>query len=246
MDSFEWNKIFGAVLGTVLFVVTLNILVGGLMTPPKAEKPGMEVAVAEESTGGGTTGPVVEAKPDWGTVIPVADLTAGDKAHIRCQQCHDFSKGGPDKIGPNLYAIVGAQHARAASYAYSPALVAMKDKVWGYDELDAFLKNPKGAIKGTKMSFAGLSKQTDRVNLIAYMRTLSDSPLAIPAPNPAAPPAAPAEGAEPPAGELQAPPPGTTPEGAAAPAAPGAAPAAPAATPAAAPAAPAKPAGGGH
>jgi cytochrome c len=216
------------------------------MTPPKAEKPGMEVAVAEESTGGGTTGPVVEAKPDWGTVIPVADLTAGDKAHIRCQQCHDFSKGGPDKIGPNLYAIVGAQHARAASYAYSPALVAMKDKVWGYDELDAFLKNPKGAIKGTKMSFAGLSKQTDRVNLIAYMRTLSDSPLAIPAPNPAAPPAAPAEGAEPPAGELQAPPPGTTPEGAAAPAAPGAAPAAPAATPAAAPAAPAKPAGGGH
>jgi cytochrome c len=122
----------------------------------------------------------------------------------------------------------------------------MKDKVWGYDELDAFLKNPKGAIKGTKMSFAGLSKQTDRVNLIAYMRTLSDSPLAIPAPNPAAPPAAPAEGAEPPAGELQAPPPGTTPEGAAAPAAPGAAPAAPAATPAAAPAAPAKPAGGGH
>jgi cytochrome c len=246
MDTFEWNKIFGAVLGTVLLVVTLNILVGDLMTPPKAEKPGMEVAVAEESTGGGTTGPVVEAKPDWGTVIPVADLTAGDKAHIRCQQCHDFSKGGPDKIGPNLYAIVGAQHARAASYAYSPALVAMKDKVWGYDELDAFLKNPKGAIKGTKMSFAGLSKQTDRVNLIAYMRTLSDSPLAIPAPNPAAPPAAPAEGAEPPAGELQAPPPGTTPEGAAAPAAPGAAPAAPAATPAAAPAAPAKPAGGGH
>lgn len=252
MDSFEWNKIFGAVLGTVLFVVTLNILVGGLMTPPKAEKPGMEVAVAEESTGGGTSAPVVEAKPDWGTVIPAADLAAGDKAHIRCQQCHDFSKGGPDKIGPNLYGIVGGVHAHAPNYAYSPALAAMKGQVWGYDELDAFLKNPKGAIKGTKMSFAGISKQADRVNLIAYLRTLSDSPLAIPAPNPAAPPAAaPAEGAEPPAGELQAPPPGTTPEGAAAPAegaaapaAPGAAPAAPAATPAAAPAAPAKPAGG--
>jgi len=240
MDSFEWNKIFGAVLGTVLLVVTLNILVGDLMTPPKAEKPGMEVAVAEESTVGGTTAPVAEAKPDWGTVIPVADLTAGDKAHVRCQQCHDFSKGGPNKIGPNLYAIVGAQHARAAGYAYSPALAAMKDKAWGYDELDAFLKNPKVAIKGTKMSFAGLSKQADRVNLIAYMRTLSDSPLAIPAPNPAAPPAAPAapaDGTEPPAGELQAPPPGSTPEGAAEPAAPGTAPAVPA---------PAKPAGRGN
>jgi len=233
MDSFEWNKIFGAVLGTVLFVVTLNILVGGLMTPPKAEKPGMEVAVAEESTGGGTAEPVVEAKPDWGTLIPAADLAAGEKAHIRCQQCHDFSKGGPDKIGPNLYGIVGANHAHSATYAYSPAFVAMKDKVWGYEELDAFLKNPKAAMKGTKMSFAGISKQPERVNLIAYLRTLSDSPLAIPAPNPAAPPAAPVEGAEPPAGELQAPPPGTTPEGAAAPATPGAA-------------APAKPAGGGH
>lgn len=251
MDSFEWNKIFGAVLGTVLFVVTLNILVGGLMTPHKAEKPGMEVAVAED-TGSGPATPEVETKPDWGTLIPAADLAAGDKAHVRCQQCHDFSKGGPDKIGPNLYGIVGATHAHAPNYAYSPALAAMKDKVWSYDELDAFLKNPKGAIKGTKMSFAGISKQTDRVNLIAYLRTLSDSPLAIPAPNPAAPPAAaPAEGAEPPAGELQAPPPGATPEGAAAPAegaaapaAPGAAPAAPAATPAAAPAAPAKPAGG--
>ena len=186
MDSFEWNKIFGAVLGTVLFVVTLNILVGDLMTPHKAEKPGMEVAVAEESTGGGTTAPVAETKPDWGTVIPVADLAAGDKAHIRCQQCHDFSKGGPDKIGPNLYGIVGGEHAHAPNYAYSPALAAMKGQVWGYDELDAFLKNPKGAIKGTKMSFAGISKQTDRVNLIAYLRTLSDSPLAVPAPNPAA------------------------------------------------------------
>jgi cytochrome c len=250
MDSFEWNKIFGAVLGTVLFVVTLNILVGGLMTPHKAEKPGMEVVVAEESPGGGTTAPVAEAKPDWGTVIPVADLAAGEKAHIRCQQCHDFSKGGPDKIGPNLYGIVGAMHAHSATYAYSPAFVAMKDKVWGYDELDAFLKNPKAAMKGTKMSFAGISKQPERVNLIAYLRTLSDSPMAIPAPNPAAPPAAPAEGAEPPAGELQAPPPGTTPEGAAAPAdgaaAPAAPGAAPAATPAATPAAPAKPAGGGH
>jgi len=97
MDSFEWNKIFGAVLGTVLFVATLNILVNGLMTPHKAEKPGMEVAVAEESkpTGEAST-PEVEVAPDWGTLIPAADLAAGDKVHVRCQQCHDFSKGGPN------------------------------------------------------------------------------------------------------------------------------------------------------
>jgi cytochrome c len=268
MDSFEWNKIFGAVLGTALFVVALNIVVGGYLKPHKAEKPGMEVVVAE----GPATGeaPVAEVAPDWGTVLPAADIAAGEKVHGRCLQCHDFAKGGPNKIGPNLYGIVGGTHAHAEGFTYSTAMAALKGKPWGYDELDAFVKNPKGAIPGTKMAFAGLSKTAERVNLIAYLRTLSDAPLAIPAPKPAAPaepaPAAPGDGTEP-AGELQATPPGTpgaTPPGATTPApAPGTAapanptttaPAAPGTTPApatpapATPAAPApaKPAGGGH
>jgi cytochrome c len=243
MDSFEWNKIFGAVLGTVLVVASLNLLVGGLMEPEKAAKPGMEVAVAEEHNTG-PTAPVEEAKPDWGTVLPVADVAAGEKTHVRCQACHDFSKGGPKKIGPNLYGIVGNIHAHSPDFTYSAGMAALKDKTWGYDELDTFIKNPKGTVAGTKMSFAGLSKQQDRINLIAYLRTLSDSPLAIPAPNPAAAapaPAAPAEGAaEAPAGQLQTTPPG---QPGAAPAAPGAGPAKPGAAPAATPAAAAPAAG---
>lgn len=258
MDSFEWNKIFGAILGTALFVVALNIVVGGYMKPHKADKPGMEVIVAE----GPATGeaPVAEVAPDWGTVIPAADLAAGEKVAGRCLQCHDFAKGGPNKIGPNLYGIVGANHAHTQGFVYSAAMTAVKDKAWGYEELNAFLKNPKGAVPGTKMAFAGLSKTAERVNLIAYLRSLSDTPLAIPEPKPAAPAAAPSDGTEP-AGELQATPPAAP--GAATPGAatPGAAP--PAATPGAAapanpttpaptttpPAAahePAKPAGGGH
>ena len=241
MDSFEWNKIFGAVLGTALFVVALNIVVSGLMTPHKAEKPGMEVAVTEEG-GATTTAPVAEVAPDWGTVLPAADLASGEKVHQRCLQCHDFSKGGPNKIGPNLYGVVGGHHAHEPSFAYSTAMKALSEKTWDFDALDAFMKNPKAAVPGTKMAFAGLSKVQDRINLIAYLRTLSDSPLAIPAPKPAEPAApaeAPAEGAaEPPAGEVQAPPPGSaTP-------APEGAPAAPA-TPAPATPAPA-PSGGGH
>lgn len=234
MDSFEWNKIFGAVLGTVLFVASVNILINGLMSPPKAEKPGMEVVVAEETSGGATAAAEVETKPDWGTLIPAADVAAGEKVHVRCQQCHDFSKGGPNKIGPNLWGIVGAKHAQVAGFPYSPAMAALKDKDWGYDEFNAFMKSPKAAIPGTKMSFAGLSKEADRVNLIAYLRTLSDAPLAVPAPNPAAPPAAPAEGEAAPAdgtapAEGAAPAEGTAPaEGAAAPATPAAAPAKPA------------------
>jgi len=211
MDSFEWNKIFGAVLGTALFVAGLNVVVSGLMSPPKAEKPGMEVAVAEE---GATTAekPAAEVPPDWGTVLPAADLAAGEDVHGRCVQCHDFTKGGPNKIGPNLYGVVGNHHAHEPSFAYSTDMKALSDKTWDYDALNEFLKRPKAAIPGTKMNFVGISKERDRINLIAYMRTLSDSPLAIPAPRPPEPAPAeePATGStEPPAGEVQAPPPGT-------------------------------------
>lgn len=247
MDSFEWNKIFGAILGTALFVVALNIVVGGYMKPHKADKPGMEVVVTETTAPGET--PVAEVAPDWGTVIPTADLAAGEKVAGRCLQCHDFTKGGPNKIGPNLYGIVGANHAHIQGFVYSAAMMALKEKTWGYDELDAFLKSPKGAVPGTKMAFAGMSKVTERVNLIAYLRSRADAPAAIPAPKPAAPaepeaPAATGDGTEP-AGELQATPPGTA---APAPAAPGATTPAtetPANPPTTAPATPAQPAGGG-
>jgi cytochrome c len=210
MDSFEWNKVFGAVLATVLFIVGLNILIGNWMAPHKAAKPGMEVVVVETPTNGET--PVAEAKPDWGTVIPAADLAAGEKVHQKCLTCHDFAKGGANKVGPAIHGIVGAKHASNATFVYSAGMKALAEKTWGYDELNEFIANPRAAVPGTKMSFAGISKTQDRVNLIAYLRTLSDAPLAIPAPNPVAPPAAPTEGGgEPPAGEVQAPPPGSTP-----------------------------------
>jgi cytochrome c len=216
MDSFEWNKIFGAVLGTALFVVALSILVSGLMESDKAEKPGMEVVVTEQPADGGTPAP--EVAPDWGTVLPTADVATGEKVHQRCLQCHDFTKGGPNKIGPNLYGVVGGHHSHEPSFTYSAAMKALAEKTWDYDALNEFLKNPKVAIPGTKMAFAGLSKEQDRINLIAYLRTLSDAPLAIPAPKPAEPAAAPAEtpvegAGEPPAGEVQAPPPGSAPDG---------------------------------
>lgn len=236
MDSFEWNKIIGAVLGTVLFVVALYILVDGMMAPQKPTAPGMEVAVTEQPTTPDGT-PTVEAPPDWGTLLPAADLAAGENVAKRCLQCHDFAKGGPHKIGPNQWGIVGDKHARAPDYAYSPAMRATADQTWDYDGLNKYLVNPKAAISGNKMAFVGLSKLADRVNLIAYMRTLSDAPAPIPPPSPAAPapeqPAAPATDApaesDGPAGEVQAPPPGT------------ATPTPPATTPA-----PTPPGGGGH
>jgi cytochrome c len=121
--------------------------------------------------------------PDWGTVLPAADVGAGKTISARCEQCHDTSAAKTTKIGPPLYGVVGRPRASIASFAYSSAMKS-KGGSWTYDELFKFLKSPGAYIPGTKMSFAGLSRAQDRINLIAFLRTNTDSPVAIPAPAP--------------------------------------------------------------
>jgi len=198
MDSFEWNKIVGAVLGSLLFVVALKIGSEMLFEVPEPAKPGYVVAGVPETPAPGAeaTQTAEEAIPDFGTVLTKADIAHGQQVSQRCQQCHDLSKGGPDKIGPNLWGVVGRARASRASFSYSSAMMANHDP-WTYDKLFVYLKSPASMVPGTKMSFAGLPSAQDRIDLIAYLRTLSDSPVAIPAPAPAkaaaaVPPAAPA------------------------------------------------------
>lgn len=226
MDSFEWNKIFGAILATGLLVMVINIGVDMAMKPHPAEKPGIALAEGPATPDGGT--PVAEdtAPPDWGTVLPAADVAAGEKVHKKCVQCHTFDNGGKAGIGPNLWNIVGNKHGHMEGFSYSAA-ISGKTGPWNYDELYTFLKKPSAYAPGTKMGFAGIPKGEERINLIAWLRTLSDSPQAIPAPNPAA--AAPAAPAAAPAEGAPATPPASS---GTAPAAPGPAGAEPAATPA--------------
>ena len=193
MDSFEWNKIIGAVLGTAIFIFVVRQAAEVIYEPETPAKPGYVVEGVAETTGGGAaTAPVAETMPDWGTVLPAADVAAGKTVSGRCEQCHDLSKGGPNKIGPNLYDVVDRQRASHPGFDYSGAMKA-KGGTWTYDELFKFLKSPGSYIPGTKMSFAGVSREQERINLIAYLRSDADNPAPIPAPAPAA--AAPAGGA---------------------------------------------------
>jgi len=200
MDSFEWNKIIGAVLGTAIFIFVVRVVAENLYEPEKPAKPGYVVeGVVENPAGGGAAAPAEEAMPDWGTVLASADVAGGKTISTKCEQCHDLSKGGPNKIGPNLFGVVDRPRAGNEGFAYSSAMKA-KPGNWTYDELFKFIKAPGVDIPGTKMSFAGLRSDKDRINLIAFLRSNADSPAAIPAPAPkqeAAPAAAPAAGAGP-------------------------------------------------
>jgi len=195
MDSFEWNKIAGAVLGTLIFVLVVKFATEAIFEVPKPAKPGYVVeGVTEEASNTSTAAPAEEAPPDWGTVLPAADAAAGQKISARCEQCHDLSKGGPNKIGPNLWGVLGRPRGTHAGFSYSGAMSASHDN-WNFDSIFKFLKSPATMVPGTKMSFAGLRSAQDRINLIAWLRTQSDSPLPIPAPAPAkaaAPASAPA------------------------------------------------------
>jgi len=192
MDSFEWNKIAGAVLGTLIFIFVIRLVAEAIYEPEVPTKPGYAVQGVVEAAGSAATAPVEEVIPDWGTVLPAADVAAGKTVSVKCEQCHDTSSAKTNKIGPALYGVVGRPRASVAGFDYSSAMKA-KGGTWTYDEIFKFTKSPGAYIPGTKMSFAGLSRAEDRINLIAFLRTNADSPAAIPAPKPATPSPTPSE-----------------------------------------------------
>jgi cytochrome c len=181
MDSWEWNKIAGAVLGTLMFVLVVSFIAEAFYETPSPKKPGYAVEVPLEKTASAAASaqPAAEPLPDFGSVLPAASAGHGKEISTRCEQCHDLSKGGPNKIGPNLWGVLGRPRASHPGFDYSSAMSANHDP-WTYDKLFVFLKAPQAEVAGTKMSFAGLRSSQDRIDLIAYLRTQSDSPVAIP------------------------------------------------------------------
>jgi cytochrome c len=192
----KWNKIMGAGLATAFVIIGVQQLTGVIYHSEAPEKMGYFVDAPEEAAGGAAE---VILPPDWGTVLPAADLAAGESAFARCQACHTVNAGGANGIGPNLHGVVGRAVAGHAGFAYSDAMVAHRAEAptWDLDALDEFINAPARDVPGTKMSFAGIRDQQTRINLIAWLRTQGSGGFPIPAPDPARQPGAeaPAEGA---------------------------------------------------
>ena len=129
-----------------------------------------------------STGPVAAAPPiDLGTLLAIADATAGKAKTQLCASCHDFTQGGPNRIGPNLWGVVGRPVGSHAGFAYSPAMKAHGGS-WTYDKLFEFLASPGRDVPGTKMSFAGLRRPEDRAARIKYLASLGNGPPPMPKP----------------------------------------------------------------
>lgn len=181
MNSFELNKIAAAVLLAGIIAMVTGFLSDELVkSKPLKESvykvPGLELAAPAEAAPAGEPEKLEPIAP----LLASAKVADGEAAAKKCVTCHSFNKGGANKVGPNLWDIVGANHAHIDGYAYSAALVGMKAKPWTYEDLNAFLVNPKAYAPGTKMAFAGIRKPEERAALIAYLRSLSDAPKPLP------------------------------------------------------------------
>ena len=181
MDSFEFNKISMAVLGTAFLVLGLNFGAEAIFHSENPEQKGYAIEVAEASTGGSEE----PAGPAFDPVEPLlasADAAAGEKIFKKCASCHDVNAGGANKVGPALYEVVNRDIASVDGFSYSGALKEYGNgKQWTYESLNGFLWKPKTYVKGTSMGFGGIKKVEDRANLIAYLRGQSASPAELPA-----------------------------------------------------------------
>lgn len=181
MNSFEVNKIAGAILASALVLFAISELSNIVMAPSAPEKNAYAIDTGESAKAeSSATASAADEGPSLGSLLASANSANGEKVFKKCGACHTTSDGGADKIGPNLFGILENNKAASASFGYSGALKEMGG-TWSYADLDAFLKKPKAFVKGTKMSFAGIKKATARADLILYLRSLGKDSVALPA-----------------------------------------------------------------
>src|SRR5260370_3255441 len=178
MDSFELNKVLGAILGTCLVLLVTSFTAGALFAPVVPEKPGYEIAAKEEAHGGGKEAAPAPSEPIE-KLLQTASVEKGAAAAKKCAACHTFEKSSPSRVGPNLYRIFGDRKGEGRGFNFSAAMKA-KGGTWTDDDLSKIIANPKGFVPGTAMGFAGIPQDSERADVIAYLHTLSDNPVPLP------------------------------------------------------------------
>ncbi len=166
----------GAILGTCLGLLSLNIAANAIFHPEKLAKPGYEIAVPETPAGGGDKAAPAQPDPPVAELLANADVKRGEVSHNKCIACHTFDKGGRNLVGPNLYGVIGREKGSVPGFNYSAAFKKSMKGAWTPQEISDFVKNPKAMAPGTSMTFAGINRAAERADLIAFLNTKSDNP----------------------------------------------------------------------
>jgi cytochrome c len=176
MDSFEVNKYAGAVLAALLTLFGTKTILDLALRKHAPEKPGYVLPV---SAAGGAATAVAAPKLNLAADLPKADLANGANVFKICAACHTADKGGPNKVGPNLYGIVGRKVGMEPSFDYSPAMKSYGGD-WTFERIAAYLQDPKVAVPGNKMAFPGVKDPADLVDVLGFLRSKADSPAPLP------------------------------------------------------------------
>lgn len=179
----EFNKIFASILTAGIIAMLAGFIAGKLVYVDKLEQDAYVIEAAE-----GDAGQIIPEKTGPEPILAMlesASVEKGQKLSRACAACHNFEKGGPHRVGPNMWDVVNYPIGGHDGFAYSDALLAKKEEglQWTYEELNAFLYKPREYAPGTKMSYIGMKDAEDRADLIAWLRTLSDNPAPFPDPS---------------------------------------------------------------
>ncbi|HYD05702.1 MAG TPA: cytochrome c family protein [Reyranella sp.] len=173
----SFNTMAGCFLASALFAMVVGKVSNALVNPHPPAKPA--IAVPEEAAAPAAGAPAAELPP-IGPKLKDANVEKGKALYVQqCLTCHTIDKGGVNKVGPNQWDIVGRKKASHAGFSYSSALQA-KGGEWTYEDLNHMIFKPQAYVRGTKMAYAGLAKEQDRADLIAYLRTMHDNPPPLP------------------------------------------------------------------
>jgi cytochrome c len=177
MDHVNVNRVSLSALGSVLFVMLLVAFSNLVLSPRTPKIPGFALPSGEAAAP--AAAPAAQPETPLPVLLAKADAKKGEQDAKICQTCHNFEKGAGPKIGPPLYGVVGRPIASIPGFAYSDSLKAVGGN-WTYEEINKMITDPKSVASGTKMTFPGEKSPERRADILAYLQTLSDSPVPFP------------------------------------------------------------------
>ena len=176
----NFNTVAGCFLASALFAMVVGKVSNAVVAPHHLDKPALAVTDAPADHGAPAGGAAAAELPPIGPKLKDANVEHGKALFAQqCFSCHTVDKGGANKVGPNLWNLVGRKKASHEGFSYSAGLQALGGD-WSYEDLNHMIFKPTSYVKGTKMAFAGLAKEPERADVIAYLRSLSGSPKPLP------------------------------------------------------------------